>query len=182
MYKTEYELRILEVNKEEIIKKLELLNAQKIGEYNYRRYVYAFKPEVYEKWIRLRTDGKKTTLTIKKIEDYTISGTKESEIEVSDFDSTNEILNELGYTAKSYQENKRIQYTLDDVEIDIDTWPLIPTYVEIEGKSKEDVYKVLEKLEVNKEKVTSLDVESIFREIYGIDIADKKILKFEENA
>ena len=39
--KTEYEIRVLEVNKEEIFKKLENLGAIRKGEYNQKRYVYA---------------------------------------------------------------------------------------------------------------------------------------------
>ena len=38
--KTEYEIRILEIDKEEMIKKLENLGAKKIGEYNQKRYVH----------------------------------------------------------------------------------------------------------------------------------------------
>ncbi len=50
---------------------------------------------------------------------------------VSDFDKTVGMLKILGYEARSIQENKRIRYVLDDVEIDIDTWPLIPLYIEV---------------------------------------------------
>ena len=63
---TEYEVRVLEVNKEEIIKKLELLNAKKVGDWNQKRYVYDLKPANPGKWIRLRTNGIKTTLTYQK--------------------------------------------------------------------------------------------------------------------
>lgn len=178
MEKIEYEGRILEIDKKNIIEKLEALGAKKEGEYNYRRYTYEFDPKVYEKWIRLRTDGTETTLTIKEIKDYTISGTTEKEIIVSDFDMTNEILNELGYKPKNYQENNRIRYILNNVEIDIDTWPLIPTYMEIEGKKEKDIYESLQLLEIEKSKLVTLDVESIFLEIYGIDISKMKTLKF----
>jgi len=179
MTKTEYEVRVLNIDKEKIIAKLEKLNAKKIDNYNYRRYVYNLHPEVYEKWIRLRTDGKETTLTIKEIQDYTISGTKETEIMVSDFDTANEILNQLGYMPKSYQENIRSRYILDEVEIDIDTWPLIPTYLEVEAENEEKIYKILDKLEIKKDDITTLDVEGIFREIYGINISVIPVLKFE---
>jgi adenylate cyclase class 2 len=178
MEKIEYEGRILEIDKKNIIEKLEALGAKKEGEYNYRRYTYEFDPKIYEKWIRLRTDGTKTTLTIKEIKDYTVSGTREKEIIVSDFDMTNEILNELGYKPKNYQENNRIRYILDNVEIDIDTWPLIPTYMEIEGKNENDIYEALQLLEIEKSKLVTLDVESIFLEVYGIDIGKMKTLKF----
>lgn len=178
MKKIEYEARVLEIEKEGMIKKLEKLGANKVGEYNYRRYTYDFKPPVYKKWIRLRTDGKVTTLTIKEIKDYTVAGTREKEIIVSDFDMTNEILNDLGYIPKSYQENKRIRYMLDGVEIDIDTWPLIPSYMEIEGSCEQDVYSALEKLNIDKEKIVTTDVEGIFLKVYGIDISKMEELKF----
>ena len=165
----EYECRILEINKEEFIKKLELLEAIKKGEYFQKRYTYDFNPKIENKWIRLRTNGNKNE----------IGGTNEIEIEVSDFENTNNILKELGYVARNYQENKRIKYLLDDVNIDIDSWPLIPTYAEIEGKSEEEVKKIIAKLEIDSSKITTMDVTSIYMEIYGIDILKIKNLEFK---
>lgn len=174
---TEYEVRILEINKDEFIKKLEKLKATKVGEYFQRRYVYDFNPAIKGKWIRLRTDGVDTTLTIKNIVSPLIDGTKEIEIAVSNFDKCNYILEELGYKARSYQENKRIKYILDDVEIDIDTWPLIPTYVEIEGISEERVMECVSKLGYKAGDTTTLDVESIYNK-YGYDMKIMEKLEF----
>lgn len=116
---------------------------------------------------------------LKKLEDRnSIEGTKELEIEVSSFEQTDAILNELGYHSRTYQENRRISYILDDVEIDIDTWPLIPTYVELEGKNKEDIEKLIEKLNLDRNKITTYDVTSIYNEIYNIDVMKIKSLKF----
>ena len=137
--KTEYEIRVLEIDKESIVKKLESLGTIKKGEYNQKRYVYDLKPLQKGKWIRLRTNGIDTTLTYKDIEKNTIDGTKEVELRVEDFDIANEFLNKIGFIARNYQENKRIQYILDNVEIDIDTWPMIPTYLEIEANSEKEV-------------------------------------------
>lgn len=177
---TEFEARVLDINKELVIKKLEELGAEKIAEFDYKRRVYNFNPPTDHKWIRLRTDGNKTTLTIKKIENLSIDGTKEMEIEVSNFEETNRMLEELGYRSHTYQENKRIRYVLNDVELDIDSWPYIPTYLEIEGKSEEAVKSMINLLEVDKEKVTSLDVQGVFKEFYNIDIADVPVVKFDE--
>ncbi len=177
---TEYELRVLDIDTEKVIKKLEELGAEKIAEFNYKRRVYNFHPAVDHKWIRLRTDGKKTTLTIKKLESFEIDGTKELEIEVSDFEETNLVLNELGYTAHTYQENKRIRYMLNGVELDIDSWPYIPTYLEIEGKSEEAVKEMVKLLEVDENKITSIDVQGVFKNFYNIDIADVPVVKFGE--
>ena len=84
----------------------------------------------------------------------------------------------MGYFSRSYQENNRIRYILDDVELDIDSWPMIPTYLEIEGKDEKSVLDMIEKLGLNKEKITALDVQSIYKDIYGIDISNMKELKF----
>ena len=84
----------------------------------------------------------------------------------------------LGYKAKGYQENKRVRYILDGVEIDIDTWPMIPTYMEIEAESEERVKEVEKLLEVDPSKVTALNCEDIYIDIYGIDVESIKELKF----
>lgn len=179
MSRIEYEVRVLDINKEEIQEKLKKLNAVLVEDVFQKRYVYDFKPAIPSKWIRLRTNGNKSTLTIKNIESSKIDGTKEIEIEVSDFDTTNEILRELGYNHRGIQENKRIKYDLNGVEVDIDTWPKIPTYLEIEGTSEAEVYNTLELLGIPKEKSTSLDVQSIYREIYSIDLDKEPNLSFK---
>jgi adenylate cyclase class 2 len=176
---TEYEVRILEIDIEKVKKKLEDIGAKFIFDSLQKRYVYDFKPIMPNKWIRLRTNGKKTTLTIKDITSSKIDGTKELEIVVDDFEKTNEMLELLGYIHKGYQENKRIRYILDGVEIDIDSWPLIPTYMEIEGKNVEEVEKVLGLLDVPSDKVTTLNCEDIYKEVYNIDIDSIKELKFK---
>ena len=65
------------------------------------------------------------------------------------------------------------------MEFDIDTWPMIPTYLEIEGKSKEQVEEIIEKLGVDKKKLSLDKVSEIYKK-YGLDIHEYKDLKFEE--
>lgn len=177
--KTKYEIRILEIDEKSLITKLENLGAEKVGEFYQRRYVYDMKPAIKGKWIRLRTNGINSTLTIKSITSPLIDGTKELEIEVSDFDKCQHILNELGYSERNYQENERISYKIDDTEIDIDSWPMISTYVEIEGNNEEEVYKTLEKLSISREKLTTANVDDIYTS-YGYNLASISNLKFEE--
>ncbi len=159
---SEYEVRLLDINKKEFIQKILNYGAEYINEYNQKRYIYDFNPKVENKWIRLRTDGKKTTLAIKNCEDKSIGGTKELEIEVSDMNKTDLILQELGYKKRSVQENKRERYILDKVEIDIDTWPHLNTYVEFEGESKEAVLNMLKKLGLDESKITTMDAQDIY--------------------
>ena len=174
----EYEIRVLEIDVPLMIKKLEELGATKVGEWSQRRFVYDTKPKHDSKWFRLRTNGEVTTLTYKNVEKNAIDGTKELEIEVSDFDKTNELLELMGYVNRGYQENKRIRYMLNGVEIDIDSWPMIPTYMEIEGSSKEEVENTLKLLSVDEDKITTLNCDDIYRQIYNINLDEIYNLKF----
>lgn len=177
--KTEFEARLLEVDIEKFITKLKENNAEFIGEWDQIRKCYDINPSDKSTWIRLRKEADKSTLTIKEIKSKKIDGTKECEIEVSDFSTTDEILNKLGYFARTTQENKRTRYILNGVEIDIDSWPLIPTYVEFEGKSEEDIFNVCKSLDINPENLTTIDVVEIY-EHYGIkDMSSIPNLTFE---
>ena len=176
---TEYEVRVLEIDVEEFSKKLEEIGAKKEWDLVQKRYVYDFIPKEENRWIRLRTNGKKTTLTIKDVVTSKIDGTHELEIEVDNFERCNLMLKELGYVPKGYQENRRVQYSYQGVEIDIDSWPLIPDYLEIEGPSEEAVYNALESLGFKREDATSRDVEGIYLD-YGHNLDEIYNLKLEE--
>jgi len=178
----EYEVRVLNINEEEIKKEIEKLGGKKMISSLQRRKVYDLKPAVAGKWLRLRTNGQTTTLTIKNVQNRDkIDGTKELEIIVNDFDKTALLLEELGYHHKSYQENYRTVYKLKDVELDIDRWPLIPTYMEIEGPNEESIQKIINLLKIDSKNITTYDVESIYEDIYKIDIKKYDRLMLENN-
>lgn len=175
----EYEVTILEVD-DSFESKLVGLGAKLVSDSMQRRYVYDVKPVNPNKWIRLRTNGKKTTLTVKEVKDKNeIGGTDEIEIVVDSFEGTNKLLESLGYVSRNYQENYRKMYVLNEVEISIDSWPMIPTYAEIEGKCEKDVLDVLELLGYTKGDYTTFDVVSIYK-LYNIDIMKIKELRFKD--
>ena len=178
--KTEIEARLLECDYKTIIGRLEESGATFVGDFIQIRNCYDFNPVKENSWIRLRTNGTTTTLTIKEIQSSNIDGTKESEIIVSDFDTTNEILEKLGYKARTTQENRRIQYILNGAEIDIDFWPMIPPYLEIEADSEDTIKKVCDILRLDYSQFTSIDVSGVY-DYYGKPIDTlPKILHLEE--
>lgn len=179
--KTEYEVRMLNVDFEQMIKNVKELGAIKVGSYYQRRYVYDFIPPQKGRWIRLRSNGHETTLTIKEVKTSKIDGTKELEITVSDFMDTNEILKKLGYTPRTFQENFRVEYTLNGINFDFDKWPLIPPYMEIEGNSQEAVLSVMEKLGISNNRITTMDVDTVYKKVYGIELDSMKVLQFDKN-
>ena len=71
--------------------------------------------------------------------DRTLHGTKEISLEVSDFENACALFEATGLVVKAYQETKREKWQVENCEVTIDTWPWIPTFVEIEGPSEEVV-------------------------------------------
>ncbi|MEI6650569.1 MAG: CYTH domain-containing protein [Candidatus Moraniibacteriota bacterium] len=137
--KTEFEARILEIDVAAITKTLEALGAEKVADRELRRFVYDLEPGNDDAWIRLRTDGTISTFTIKERRAEAIDGMRELEVVVGDFETAGFLLERLGHLPRWRQENRRTSYVLDGIEIEIDSWPLIPTYLEIEGRSVGEV-------------------------------------------
>ena len=133
-----------------------------------------------KKWIRLRKTNKKTTLTIKHIladNDTSIQQMMETEMEVPSIKEANDFLRALGYSHKCYQEKKRISYILNNHKIDIDTWPGLPTYMEIEGESEEDLNSILNLLGYSMKDTVSCTVDEVYKKM-GKDILNIRELKF----
>ncbi len=176
--KTEFEVKVLNIDPKEIKAKLISLNAIFLIKRNMKRHVYDIDSNDKSKWIRLRDDGENVTLTFKQITSNEIDGTKEIEIITGDFDKTNEMLESLGFKSKAFQENKRESYKLGEASIEIDSWPKIPPYLEVEGENESVVYQALEKLGIKKEETTSIGVREVYAK-YGFDIHSFKELKFD---
>jgi adenylate cyclase class 2 len=142
-----------------------------------RRYVYDITPGDQSKWIRLRDTGNETTLTVKEITSDAIDGTHEIEVGVDDFATTNTLLGMLGFTPKSYQETKRTSFILDGAQVEIDTWPQIPPYLEIEAGSKDEVIRVAGLLGYTEADLTGENTIKIYAR-YGIDLNAIPELRF----
>lgn len=169
--KTEFEVRKLNISVDEMIKTMRSIGANFNGAFYQKRYVYDFTPIEKGRWIRLRSNGEKTTLAVKNItNNEEISGTREVEVVVSDFERTNIILSELGFLPRSYQENFRIEYTLNDIVFDIDKWPMISPFLEIESNSEEKIMDTLNVLKIRTEDTTTIDVDALYNDIYSIDL------------
>lgn len=172
----EYEIKVLDVDTKKLRVKLGDLGFIQHEQQEFRRYIYAIESK--NAWVRLRTNGKKTTLAYKQYIKDSIDGVKELEIDVSDFSKSHELMQLLGYKASAYQENRRSVFTLDDIEISIDEWPLIPAYAEIEAKDKATVEKYLDKIDLQSNRTTSKPTSHVYK-LYGYDISSFEHLAFE---
>ena len=184
----EIEIKFLNIDPEELVKKLLALGAKKVGDFHYRRVVFDtvdFSLDKHGAWLRLRDEGDKITFTFKQrlAKDITSlqgdDGMYEKEVVVSDFDATREIILKTGMIEKMYQENKRTRYLLDGVECDIDSWPLLAPYLEIEADSWDKVYSVAEKLGFAREDAKIFSANQIYR-LQGLDDRNYTRLTFDE--
>lgn len=185
----EIELTYIDIDTDELKNKLNELGAEKVGDYHYRRIVFDypdFRLDKQAAWVRLRDEGEKITLAFKQRLGENLQnkltgddGMYERETIVKDFDATREILLKIGLIEKMYQENKRTRYILDGVECDIDTWPLLDPYLEIEGPSWNKVYDTIEKLGLKKEDGKKFSTNQIYR-LKGLDDRNYTRLTFSE--
>jgi adenylate cyclase class 2 len=141
--KTEFEATFLNVEKDVVREKLQSVGARLVrAEYKQRRVNFDLQSlgRGFWEWARVRDEGDKITMAYKNIPpDASIDEQKEIEFEISDMDAGIEFLKTLGARMTNYSETLRERWELDGVEIDIDTWPHLEPYVEIEGASEEVV-------------------------------------------
>jgi adenylate cyclase, class 2 len=185
----EFEITYINIDTKEIEKKLLELGAKKEGDFHYKRIVFDYPDFSLDKnasWVRLRDEGDKITLTFKKRIRKKINnnldgdeGMYEQEVVVDDFEKTHQLLLDIGLIEKMYQENKRTRYLLNGVECDIDTWPLLDPYLEIEGENWEDVYKTAAILGLKKEDAKKFSTNQIYR-LKGMDDRNYTKLTFSE--
>ena len=184
----EIEVKFLNINPEEIQKKLEKIGAKKVGEYFYRRRVFDYPDFRLDKqgaWIRVRDEGERATLNFKrrlgvKTHDGTISdeGMEEIEIIVSDFEKTAAFLLAVGFIEKFYHETKRIRWMKGDIEFDIDTWPQLNPYLEIEAPSWGKIDEAIKMLGLNIKDKKIFSTNQIYK-LKGINELDYKRIAFD---
>lgn len=171
----EFETQVLEVNTKEIIEKLQNLGAASENEVLQKRWVFHIDED---RWIRLRQVGEKATLTYKNKSGTGISETKEIEVEVDDFDKTAELVSRLNfYAGKVYQENKRKRFIFEGIEFTLDTWPMIPTILEIEAESEEKVHTGLALLGLTGKDIGHEGLKKIYKR-YDIELHEIEKLTF----
>jgi adenylate cyclase, class 2 len=181
----EFETQLVNVNKDEIISKLRSLGAKEEEEVLQKRWVYDIECKNGEdvglgRWIRLREVNGEPSITYKNKKGRAINETEEIEIKVSDFEKAHEILsNAINSNGKYYQENKRHKFILNEIEFTLDTWPKIPTILEIEGNNEEKVKEGLKILNLEGKDLGHVGLPKIY-ELYGINMHSYKELKFDE--
>ena len=73
----------------------------------------------------------------------------------------NELLS-LDFFVKAIHEKKRISYMLNNIRFEIDTWPGIPTYLEIEAETPKAVQSGIDLLRLNNHEKTQESGTALF--------------------
>ncbi|SHL59377.1 CYTH domain-containing protein [Actinacidiphila paucisporea] len=179
MAQVEFEMRALEVDTADIARRIAAAGGEHVADRLMRRFVYDIRPGEQGRWMRLRDTGSEVTLCVKEISDDAVDGTRETETTVGDFDVTHELLGLLGFQPKAYQENRRSSWLLDGVRLEIDSWPRIPPYLEIEADDADQVWATADRLALPRHALTGANTTALYAS-YGIDLAGISDLRFAD--
>ena len=178
--KAEIEAKFLNVDKENIRKLLKNIGAELVApERLMNRAVFDGKRK--SEYYRVRNEGSQITMSFKREEKRSIEGMKEICLTVDNYDNAVEFLTSLAGKPKALQETYRESWVKDGVEIDIDTWPWIPSFIEIEGKSAEAVEGIADKLGLKMVDAKYGSVGIAYRQVFDVtdeDINDMPEIKF----
>ncbi|HEX8182747.1 MAG TPA: class IV adenylate cyclase [Candidatus Saccharimonadales bacterium] len=117
---------------------------------------------------RVRDEGNKVTMTYKQLNDRSLHGTLEVNMQVDSFEQACTFLEQLGLTAKSYQETRRESWRLNNFEIELDEWPWAQPYIEIEGSDEQSLADLAHKLDLDWERRVHGTVEVVYRAEYNV--------------
>ncbi|NIA07068.1 MAG: class IV adenylate cyclase [Actinobacteria bacterium] len=100
--------------------------------------------------LRLRCAGQTSVLTYKgPREEGRYKQRQEIETAVADTQAIKSLLEQLGFTQSLLLEKSRESWLMDRCRVELDTLPLLGTFVEIEGPSPEDITGVIERLQLD---------------------------------
>ena len=178
----EIEVRFFDVDKEKLVAKLLELGAEDKGEDLLSEIIFYDQAGTWSdagRYVRLRTRNDATVMTYKHIMHDAVDGANEVEFTVPDATLAESFLIGIGLDAARHQEKRRHTLNLDGVTIDLDTWPQIPNYVELEGSSEEELRKVAKKIGFDWDDAKFIDARKIIEQVYKIPVGTMKWFTFD---
>ena len=168
--KSEIEVKFLDINIDETREKLKALNGKCKEPMRLMRRVVVETPEMKEvdAFVRVRDEGGRITMTYKQFDSHSVDGAREAEVTVDNFDSAVQLVDALCPVTnrRSYQESKRETWEVESCEVMIDEWPWIKPYLEIEGRSEDDLRTLAQNLDLEWESGVFGDVMAAYRAEY----------------
>jgi adenylate cyclase class 2 len=186
--KPEIEVKFLDINHNELREKLSTLGAVCTKpERLMKRKNYDFSDGRLGKerngWVRVRDEGDKITLSYKQLNNRELDGTHEVCLTVDSFEDADSFLKELGLEPNSHQVTKRESWRLNNFEIELDEWPWVKPYIEIEGPDEASLKDLAAKLDLDWSRACHGSVEVVYQaefEATDQEIDDIPVIAFEE--
>ena len=158
----EKEIKILEINKAEVVKRLLELWAEKSFEWFIHDIYYDFpddapknKMEANGRMFRLRQKGEEHIYTIKnkrkeiRKKEWVVAK-DEHETPISNIESFAKVLEKYGMEKTREKKKHRVSYKLDNMEFDFDLYENIPEFLEIEWPDGDTIQSWVSKLGLEK--------------------------------
>ncbi len=176
-FMNENELKVLEINRFAVLKKLKKLRAKKIFSGVLKTVYFDFPHNELRKRsqvLRLRKIKGKTFLTFKShLPAKKTVFSEEIEFEVSDFEKASHFLEHLGFKPVLSYQKKRVSYRLGNVRIELEKWlgkfKKIPPFLELEAHREKELFVALQKLGFSKKQAKAWHTGKLLRH-YGFSI------------
>ena len=165
----EIEAKFLEVDAKELRKNIIDIGGKLVHPLMlYKRYAFFLINKKQKGYARVRQENGKVTMTIKTYDESKYANEYEVELNNS-LEEAKEFMVSAGFKIKAYQETLREKWSIAGCsEIVIDTVPGIPTYVELECNSEENIKKLAKKLGLDYSKANYGAFDKQFVQYYGL--------------
>jgi adenylate cyclase class 2 len=171
----EIETKVLDIDGAQIREKLLALGAQKTQETRLVVDWYRIKgiKEGEDPWfLRIRSNSSgKYEVTWKAKSDILGTARKHKEINfiIPDPEKLADLFEELGLEKYAHQEKDRTSFSFKDWSFDIDQYPKMPAYLEIEGTSEESVKEAIKLLGLENNPTWAKGERILIQDTYGLD-------------
>lgn len=170
----EIEVKFIEVDLPQLKKKLKRLGFRRVFPPTLFRELHfkhiLFKEGRFFDFFRLRAAGKKVTLTVKKaIPNTKFKVREEREIQVAaTFEETWKLLESMGFQVRRRMEKFREEYERGKFKVEIDRYPGMAPYIEIEGPGRNGLRSLAAKFGLDFKKATTDTAPQVVRKA-GLD-------------
>jgi adenylate cyclase class 2 len=176
----EIETKVLEVDTKSLIKNLEALGAEKIQEVMLT--VDWFSAPGFDKdhqpWflrVRSYSTGKiEVTWKGKHEIEGLARKVREVNVFVDNHENTKTLFKAIGLVCYAHQEKKRISWKLGNVQFDLDTYPKMPAYLEIEAPGEKEISEMIKKLNLSEHQTWNDGEKTLIEGKYKINWCDMR--------
>jgi adenylate cyclase class 2 len=172
---SELEVKILEVNPDEMERRLQLLGATREFDQEFEAIFWDFpdgRLVQSRKVLRLRREGDRSVITFKTPQKAEgIKAMEELETGIGEAAPFIQILEALGLQPTRRTLKRRIQYSLENAHVVLDFYmedlSAIPPFLEIEAQEAETVFEIVEKLGFRREQASTWNTYDLINHYLG---------------